>query len=67
MAARLVSGLAAGTATAAAALTNAVLVRQTEAPWATRWLRTNHVGAPVTLLEGPVATASLVVGCLVEG
>ena len=50
-----------------ALLAGTALARATGAPWARRWLHTNHAGAPVTLLEGPVATGSLLVGCLVEG
>ena len=59
----LVGTAAAGTV---AAVAGAVVVRADEKPWARRWSRTNHAGAPVTLLEGPVAVASLVAGGLVE-
>ncbi|GAA3578004.1 hypothetical protein GCM10022197_39170 [Microlunatus spumicola] len=63
-----VRGLAATTtAGGTALLAGTALTRATEAPWARRWLRTNHAGAPVTLLEGPAATGALLVGCLVEG
>jgi UDP-N-acetylmuramyl pentapeptide phosphotransferase/UDP-N-acetylglucosamine-1-phosphate transferase len=31
------------------------------------WLRSNHAGASVTLLEGPAATAGLLAGVLVQG
>lgn len=34
--------------------------------WAQRWARTNHAGAPVTLLEGPLAAGAVLVGCAVE-
>lgn len=65
------SGPARGLASTAAAATAALVAgsvasRSRQAPWARRWLRTNHAGAPVTLLEGPVAVGSLVVGVLVE-
>lgn len=67
MAARLVARLGGVAAAATTALvTNGVLARWIHASWARRWIRTNHAGAGVTLLEGPVATGALVVGCLVE-
>jgi UDP-GlcNAc:undecaprenyl-phosphate/decaprenyl-phosphate GlcNAc-1-phosphate transferase len=31
-----------------------------------RWIRTNHAGAPVTLAEGPIAVAGLLTGLAVE-
>jgi UDP-GlcNAc:undecaprenyl-phosphate/decaprenyl-phosphate GlcNAc-1-phosphate transferase len=53
-------------AAATAALADAVLVRRSDVTGAARWRRTNHAGAPVTLLEGPVAAAAVLVGCTAE-
>jgi hypothetical protein len=44
---------------------NAALAARTDASWARRWRRTNHAGAPVTVLEGPAAAGALLVGCAV--
>jgi UDP-N-acetylmuramyl pentapeptide phosphotransferase/UDP-N-acetylglucosamine-1-phosphate transferase len=67
VASRPVRGLAAtAVAGGAALLADQVVGRATDAPWASRWRRTNHAGAAVTLLEGPVATGSLLAGCLVQ-
>ena len=67
MARTLGRGLVPTVAAATAALVGGeVASRQGTAPWARRWARTNHAGAPVTLLEGPVAVGALVVGCVAE-
>lgn len=67
MAPTLVRGLAAvGAAATTASVGGVVVIRSGAAPWASRWLRTNHAGDPVSLLEGPVAVGALAVGTLVE-
>ncbi|NHA67791.1 hypothetical protein [Phycicoccus flavus] len=55
---------AAVVAAGGSALASRVLVRRVRAP---RWTRTNHAGAPVTLLEGPAWLAGGVLGALVAG
>lgn len=56
----------AGTAAATAWAADVLTTRAPDARWARRWSRTNHAGATVTLLEGPVAAGAALVGCGVE-
>lgn len=57
----LLAGLGAATTTR---LTRTLLGSVTSAE---RWTRTNHRGAPISLLEGPSVAAGLVVGALLGG
>lgn len=58
--------LAGGTATAVGAATRAVL-REGPAQGAPRWTRTNHRGAPISLLEGPAVAAGVLAGSAAQG
>lgn len=58
-----------GGALAAAATTTVArsLLRRTPPGGPERWTRTNHQGAPVSLLEGPAVAAGLAAGSLLTG
>lgn len=60
-------GLLGAAATAATALAWRGLQACRDRPWATRWERTNHAGAPVTLLEGVALVAGTTGTALVTG
>ena len=55
----LTPGLAAA---GVAVVANRWAVRSAATEPGSRWVRTNHAGAPVTLAEGPIAGVSLLVG-----
>ncbi len=58
--------LAGGVATAVSAATRAV-GREGPAQGAPRWTRTNHRGAPISLLEGPAVAAGVIAGSAAQG
>lgn len=60
------TALAGGLGAAGAATTRAIL-REGPAQGAPRWTRTNHRGAPISLLEGPAVAVGTVAGAAAQG
>ena len=63
--ARLLAGLASGAAAAAVAWVGNQLTAPDQSA-TSRWTRTNHAGATVTLAEGPVAVGAVLAGVAVQ-